>query len=98
MPQAHKPAEVVRPLIWLLELNKIEFPLIIAIEITEAAEITGKPCSVFAKMQRSIIAATDDASEIIIKVLSPAECLLLERSQPINAERATTRQILKTTE
>ena len=49
MPQAQSPAEVVRPLIWFRELNRMELPLISATEITAAAEITGIFAPVTAK-------------------------------------------------
>jgi len=41
--QAHRPADVVSPLIWLRELNRMEFPLISAVEIMVAADRTGIP-------------------------------------------------------
>lgn len=44
-------------------------------------------------MDRSIIAATEEAIEIRINVLSPAECRLLERSHPMSAARATAKNI-----
>ena len=49
-------------------------------------------------MERSIIAATDEAIEIRINVLRPAEWRLLERSQPMRAARATAKKILNAME
>ena len=66
--------------------------------MTEAADMTGKPYSVLERIQRSIIDDTAEARETIMNVLRPAECLLLERSQPTRADRKTTRHILKTSE
>ena len=83
MPQAHQPADVVMPFIWLRELNNIEFPLSIATDTTEAAEIIGILLSLTDIMHDSIMAETVQAIDTMMNVLSPAECLLLERSQPI---------------
>ena len=98
MPIAQSPAEVVSPLIWLRELKSIELPLIIATEIIDAAEIIAKPSLFTVMMERSTIAETEEAIETRIKVLRPAECLLLERSHPTIAARATARDILKSIE
>ena len=49
-------------------------------------------------MHESIIEETHDAIDIRINVLRPAECLLLERSQPIIAARMTAIKILNTIE
>ena len=98
MPIPQSPAEVVSPFIWLRELKSIEFPLIIAIEIIDAAEIIAKPSSLTSMMDKSIIADTDEAIETRMNVLRPAECLLLERSQPMMAAKTTARKILKTIE
>ena len=93
MPEAQSPAEVVSPLIWLRELKSIEFPLSIATETTEAAEMAAKFSLLYVMMERSIIAATEEAIEISIHVLRPAECLLLERSQPMSAASMTARKM-----
>ena len=98
IPLAHKPAEVVRPFIWLRELKSIELPLIIATATIDAAEIIAKPSSLTSIIDKSIMDETADAIDTRITVLSPAECLLLERSQPTIAARMTARQILNSTE
>ncbi len=94
IPQPHSPADVVRPLIWLRELNSMELPLIIATDTTEAAEIAAKFSLLYAMIERSIIAATAEDMEIRINVLSPAECRLLDLSQPMNEAKITDKNIL----
>ncbi len=98
MPIAQRPAEVVRPLIWLRELKSIELPLIIATDTREAAEMIAKPSSLMSMMDRSIIDETAEAIETRMNVRSPAECLLLERSQPTIAARRAASEIRKRTE
>ena len=86
MPHIQSATEVVKPLIWFLELYKIELLLIMAMAITAAAEISGM--LVPAKLLSSII-ATVDASETRINVRWPAAWRLLARSQPIIAAKTT---------
>ena len=89
IPQPQRPAEVVRPLIWLRELKSIEFPLIIATDTTDAAEMAAKFYLLNIMIERSIIAATAEDIEISINVLRPAEWRLLYLSQPMNEARIT---------
>ena len=67
----------------------MELPLIIATDTTEAAEMAAKFSLLYVMIERSIIAATAEDIETRINVLSPAECLLLERSQPMNEAKTT---------
>ena len=65
----------------------MEFPLSIATPITVAAERTGSVTPAFSIRNKSSSAAIAEAKETRINVRSPAECLLLARSQPITAAR-----------
>lgn len=73
MPMAQRPAEVVRPLIWLRELKSMELPLIIATDTKEAAEMIAKPSSLMSMMDKSIMEETAEAIDTRMKVRSPAE-------------------------
>ena len=77
--------------IGFLELNSIELLPTIAMPITAAPETTGTFISERLSRNTSSIVATVDARDTSIKVRSPAACLLLERSQPITADRRTER-------
>ena len=89
MPQAQRPAEVVRPLIWFLELKRIELPLIMAVPMMADAESNGTWHGVFAMMQRSMIMIEAVDKLTSINVRRPAEWRLLERSQPMMAPSST---------
>ena len=73
IPHAQSAAEVVSPFIWLLELYKTEFPLIIAPPITTAADKTGKLTEVPDIIKISVSIAIVPARETIINVRKPAE-------------------------
>ena len=73
-------------------------PLIIAEAIIVAAERMGSFMGVPSISARSISIDTVDASDIVINVRSPAECLLLDLSHPIIAERTSEIAILKITD
>ena len=81
IPQHHNPTDVVSPLICPFELKKMDEPDNIAILII-MAPLTKEEC-----IYSSIIPAVVVAKETIIKVLRPAECLLLDLSNPMIAER-----------
>lgn len=76
------------------ELYNIVFPLIIAIPIIVEAEIIQKPVDKSLIKIKSIIIAKVEAKETMMKVLKPAACLLLERSQPIMAAKTMDSTIL----
>ena len=86
IPAVHKPTDVVNPFIWFFDVNSIEFPLSIAVLIIVAvdknANTTPKSCIKY----KSINIAIVEASDTNMNVLNPAECLFIERSQPIIAE------------
>ena len=71
-PHDHSPTEVVKPLIWLLELNSMEFALRMAIATTDAAEMRYIPLSVSSIIYTSSIIATVAVSDTSMKVRSPA--------------------------
>ena len=71
----------------------MEFPLIIATDTTEAAEIAAKFSLLYVMIERSIIAATAEDIETRINVLRPAECRLLDLSQPMNEAKTTDRNM-----
>ena len=72
-PHAQRAADVVRPLIWFLELKRMEFPLIMAMPTTAAPEITGitKENSLARYISVKTAAVADTLTSI--KVLIPAE-------------------------
>ena len=74
--QNHRAAEVVSPLIWLRELNTMELLERMAVAIIVAHDRYG----IFESMYKSSSIQTHDEKDISTKVLSPAECLLLDLS------------------
>ena len=89
--QNHRATEVVSPLIWLRELNTMELLERMAVAIIVAHERYG----IFVSIYRSSNIHIHDEKDISTKVLSPAECLLLDLSYPTVAVRIMTINSLK---
>lgn len=93
--QFQRATDVVKPLIWLRDEKTIELTLSIAAAMTVAQERSGSPVSHSSIKTKSSNALDVDVKEIRIKVLRPAECLLLDLSQPKAKDKTKDKHSLK---
>ena len=89
MPQPSSAAAVVSPLILLRALNSSELTQTVPTAMIMAAESRNSGVERPALRNSSSAMAADAASVISRKVRSPALWRVLERSQPITAERTS---------
>ena len=92
------PAEVVMPLIWFREEMKRELVAIMVVEITAATLRRKSPVRISSYSHRSAIMAMVPARDTSMKVRSPAECRLLDRSVPMIADSTAEQNIRSSTD